>query len=94
MLYYRGVVRVRNGHQALAWVKAENQQDAEDLLGRVYGDVNVGRVDEMRDLETYQAEVKFPNGDAVPTVIWAQDEADARRSLRILYGGRRFRMSR
>ena len=92
MLDYRGRIRNRGGGYSLAWVKAENQEDAEDLLYRIYGDVNVARVREMKDLEIYQAEVLFPNGTFVPTEVCAEDETDARRTLRTLYGAREFRL--
>ena len=89
---YRAEVKVRNGRNVLAWVKAENEEDAEDLLGASYGHGNVSNVARMRDLDPFKAEVIFGGGDRVLTEILAENGVDARRSLRTLYGRGNFEL--
>ena len=92
MLDYRGQIKKRGGGSAPAWVKAKNQEDAEDLLYCIYGKSNVEDVREMKKLEIFPAEVFFRHGDPAPTAVWAEDRMDAQSTLRALYGRGNFQL--
>ena len=89
---YRGLIDKRGGGYALAWVKAENLEEAKYLLRCIYGKYNVDLVREMRYLEIYRAEVFLLDDTFVPTAVCAEDRADARRTLNTLYGKGNFRL--
>ena len=86
---YRARIRIRTNQRALVWVRAENDDDAEDLLDVVYGNRLVdGSVEEIRpqQLETYSAKIGLDRDTYVLTAISATDKKDAEKQLIVLYG--------
>ena len=86
---YRAQFRVARNQKAWAWVRACDENDAEDLLDVVYGgrlvDYTVEQVTES-SLKTYKAKVRLSRNSVVLTEICAEDKRDAARHLTLLYG--------